>query len=131
MILIALFAVQSRGTGAVSIAFGPITLVWFAALAAAGIAHIADDPRIFAALNPLNAVTFLVHGGFSALIVLGAVFLTVTGAEALLRRSRTFRPQADTARLAGGGLSGSDAELSRTGRLCAERCRAPLRIPSI
>lgn len=83
VILIALFAVQSHGTGAVSKAFGPITLVWFAALAAAGIAHIADDPRIFAALNPLNAVTFLVHGGFSALIVLGAVFLTVTGAEAL------------------------------------------------
>ncbi|MDH6268459.1 KUP system potassium uptake protein [Rhizobium sp. SG_E_25_P2] len=83
VILIALFAVQSRGTGAVSKAFGPITLVWFAALAAAGVAHIADDPRIFAALNPINAVTFLIHGGFSALIVLGAVFLTVTGAEAL------------------------------------------------
>ncbi|WP_246697319.1 potassium transporter Kup [Rhizobium sp. G21] len=83
VILILLFAVQSRGTGAVSKAFGPITLVWFITLAAAGVSHIADDPRIFAALNPFNAVSFLIHGGFSALIVLGAVFLTVTGAEAL------------------------------------------------
>ena len=82
-ILVLLFAVQSQGTGAVSRAFGPIMMVWFAVMALGGIAHIADDPTIFAAINPLHAVTFLLHDGYVGFVVLGAVFLTVTGAEAL------------------------------------------------
>ncbi|MBY5736054.1 potassium transporter Kup [Rhizobium leguminosarum] len=82
-IMIVLFAVQSKGTAAVSIFFGPITVLWFLAMAAGGLIHIGDDWRILEALNPINALSFLAHAGSVGLIVLGAVFLTVTGAEAL------------------------------------------------
>jgi KUP system potassium uptake protein len=82
-IIVLLFAVQSRGTGAVSIFFGPITLIWFLVMGAAGVAHIGDDLSILAAFNPVHAVTFLWNAGLIGFIVLGAVFLTVTGAEAL------------------------------------------------
>ncbi|BCH53417.1 MULTISPECIES: potassium transporter Kup [Rhizobium/Agrobacterium group] len=83
VILIVLFAVQSRGTGAVANFFGPITVVWFLVMAAGGIGHIFDDPAIFRAFNPIHAVTFLFQEKFLGFVVLGAVFLTVTGAEAL------------------------------------------------
>ncbi|MQX95856.1 potassium transporter Kup [Sinorhizobium medicae] len=83
VIILLLFAVQSRGTGAVSVFFGPITLVWFLVMAAAGIAHIGDDLAILSAFNPLNAIGFLWNAGFVGFVVLGAIFLTVTGAEAL------------------------------------------------
>lgn len=82
-ILIALFAIQSRGTAAVSKLFGPICVVWFLAMAALGILHIGDDPAVLQALSPHHAVTFLLTHGTIGLLVLGAVFLTVTGAEAL------------------------------------------------
>lgn len=82
-ILIGLFAIQSRGTGTVARLFGPITLIWFFVLAAGGVSHIFDDPAIFQAFNPVHAVSFLLREGTLGLIVLGAVFLTVTGAEAL------------------------------------------------
>ncbi len=83
VIMILLFLVQSRGTAAVSKFFGPITVVWFLALAWGGLLHISDDYQILQALNPVNAIWFITHAGFVGLIVLGAVFLTVTGAEAL------------------------------------------------
>ncbi|NKE92360.1 potassium transporter Kup [Rhizobium phaseoli] len=83
VILALLFIVQSRGTGAVARFFGPITAVWFLVMAAAGISHISDDYGILAAFNPYYAVSFLLHEGFYGVVVLGAVFLTVTGAEAL------------------------------------------------
>ena len=83
VILIGLFAVQSRGTAAMSKLFGPVCLVWFAAMAAIGLLHIADDPTILAAFVPSHAVSFMLHHGVLGLLVLGAVFLTVTGAEAL------------------------------------------------
>jgi len=83
VIMILLFMVQSHGTAAVSNFFGPITVVWFLALAWGGLLHISDDYEILQALNPLNAIWFITHAGFVGLIVLGAVFLTVTGAEAL------------------------------------------------
>ncbi|WP_246733193.1 potassium transporter Kup [Rhizobium ruizarguesonis] len=82
-IMLLLFFVQSVGTAAVSNFFGPITLLWFAVMGVAGFLHLADDPSIFAALNPLYALDFITHAGFVGLVVLGAVFLTVTGAEAL------------------------------------------------
>lgn len=82
-ILIGLFAVQSRGTGAVARFFGPITAIWFLVMAAGGIIHVFDDIGIFAAFNPWYAITFLLREGFLGIVVLGAVFLTVTGAEAL------------------------------------------------
>jgi KUP system potassium uptake protein len=82
-ILVALFVVQARGTGAVAKAFGPITLVWFVVMALGGVIHLADDPSVFTAINPWNAAWFVIHGGWAGFVVLGAVFLTVTGAEAL------------------------------------------------
>jgi KUP system potassium uptake protein len=82
-ILIGLFAVQSRGTGAMARFFGPITALWFVVMAAGGIYHIFDDLGIFAAFNPWYAISFMLREGFLGIIVLGAVFLTVTGAEAL------------------------------------------------
>jgi KUP system potassium uptake protein len=83
VIMLLLFFVQSRGTAAVSNFFGPITLLWFLVMGLAGLLHLTDDPSIFAALNPLYALDFITHAGFVGLVVLGAVFLTVTGAEAL------------------------------------------------
>ncbi|SIR07940.1 KUP system potassium uptake protein [Rhizobium sp. RU20A] len=83
IILVALFAVQSRGTAAVSNFFGPITVIWFLVLAAGGISHIGDDLAILSAFNPFHAVHFMITEGYLGIIVLGAVFLTVTGAEAL------------------------------------------------
>jgi len=82
-ILIALFAIQSRGTGAVANLFGPITAIWFIVMALGGIVHISDDFGILTAFNPFYAARFLWLDGFLGFVVLGAVFLTVTGAEAL------------------------------------------------
>jgi KUP system potassium uptake protein len=82
-IMVGLFMVQSKGTGAVAKFFGPITVVWFLAMAWGGLIHIGDDWTILEALNPVNALWFITHAGWAGLIVLGAVFLTVTGAEAL------------------------------------------------
>lgn len=82
-IIVALFSVQSRGTAAVASWCGPIILVWFAALALGGLSHIAEAPEILAAFNPLYGAELLLTHGFAGMIALGAVFLTVTGAEAL------------------------------------------------
>ena len=82
-ILVALFWVQSHGTARVSALFGPITLVWFLAIAALGLLHAGDRPAIFGAFNPAAAVGFLVEHGLGSLPVMGSVFLAVTGAEAL------------------------------------------------
>jgi KUP system potassium uptake protein len=82
-ILIGLFAVQSRGSGAVGKWFGPICVVWFTTLAALGLRHLGADWGMLTAFNPLAGVAFLTsHAGLS-FAVLGSVFLTVTGAEAL------------------------------------------------
>jgi len=82
-ILVTLFMVQSRGTASVARFFGPITAVWFLVLAALGVYHIADDPSIFRALSPHYGVIFLLDNGLLGFIILGSVFLAVTGAEAL------------------------------------------------
>jgi KUP system potassium uptake protein len=83
-ILIPLFAIQSRGTARIAILFGPVCLVWFAAMAGLGLWHVAQAPDIISAFNPLHGVSFLISHGMTGLMVLGAVFLTVTGAEALV-----------------------------------------------
>lgn len=82
-ILIGLFAFQSRGTAAVSRLFGPVCVVWFLAIGGIGLIHIADGPGIIASFLPWHAVMFVAGHGVLGLFVLGAVFLTVTGAEAL------------------------------------------------
>ncbi|ETR74786.1 potassium transporter Kup [Afipia sp. P52-10] len=83
VILVALFAVQSRGTAKVATFFGPITLVWFAAIAIAAVPQIIRTPEVLFAFNPLHAVGFVASHGMIGLVTLGAVFLAVTGAEAL------------------------------------------------
>jgi len=83
LILVALFAVQSRGTAMVASAFGPVMVVWFATLGVLGLVHLVDDPSVLAAINPLYAVEFLLSHGTIGLVTLGAVFLAVTGGEAL------------------------------------------------
>jgi len=82
-ILLALFAIQSRGTAAIGHFFGPIMLLWFAAMAIMGVWGIAQHPQVFAAINPVYGLTYLVSHGATGFLVLGAVFLCVTGAEAL------------------------------------------------
>jgi KUP system potassium uptake protein len=83
VILLALFAAQSRGTARVAAFFGPIMLVWFAIIGIAAIPAIVRQPEIFFALNPLYAVEFMLNHGIIGFVTLGAVFLAVTGAEAL------------------------------------------------
>jgi KUP system potassium uptake protein len=83
IILLGLFAAQSRGTARVASLFGPVMLVWFVAIAVAGLLHIRDDPGVLAAIDPSYAVTFLHGHGHIGLVTLGAVFLVVTGGEAL------------------------------------------------
>jgi KUP system potassium uptake protein len=82
-ILVLLFAIQRRGTAAIGMVFGPITLLWFLTLALLGVRHIADAPSILLAVNPRYAIEFLARDNGSGFGVLGAVFLSVTGAEAL------------------------------------------------
>jgi len=82
-ILLVLFALQSRGTARVASAFGPVMVVWFAALGLLGLVHIVDDPSVLVAINPLYAAQFLLTHGTIGLVTLGAVFLAVTGGEAL------------------------------------------------
>jgi KUP system potassium uptake protein len=83
IILIGLFAIQSRGTAKVGAMFGPVMLLWFATLAVLGIAEIATRPGVLVALSPHHAVRFFLEHGRGGFLVLGAVFLVVTGGEAL------------------------------------------------
>ena len=83
IILLVLFAVQSRGTAHVAAFFGPVMCIWFAVIAIAAIPPIMRHPEVLFALNPLHAVTFMVRHGIIGFVTLGAVFLAVTGAEAL------------------------------------------------
>lgn len=83
VILVGLFVMQSRGTARVANIFGPITVIWFIALAAGGILHLLSTPSVLAALNPIPGILFAVTNGSVGLTVMGLVFLAVTGAEAL------------------------------------------------
>ncbi|MGB7007900.1 MAG: potassium transporter Kup [Pseudolabrys sp.] len=82
-VLVSLFAVQSRGTASVAAVFGPIMMFWFLAIAVAGIWHVGQNLRVLLAFNPWYGVNFLLHHGIVGFYTLGAVFLVVTGAEAL------------------------------------------------
>ncbi|MBX9883110.1 MAG: potassium transporter Kup [Sphingomonas sp.] len=82
-ILVGLFLIQSRGTERVAKLFGPVCALWFLVLAAMGLIHVFDEPAILRVVSPHYGVLFLIDHGVTGLFVLGAVFLTVTGAEAL------------------------------------------------
>lgn len=83
VILVALFAVQRRGTGGIGKVFGVAMVVWFFSIAAAGLSWVIRAPRILHAVNPVHAVRFLSHHGLKGFLVLGAVVLCITGGEAL------------------------------------------------
>ncbi|HEY0840293.1 MAG TPA: KUP/HAK/KT family potassium transporter, partial [Vulgatibacter sp.] len=83
MILFALFAFQHRGTGGIGSIFGPVMAGWFVVVAALGIGGIVRNPVVLKAVNPYHAVWFFAHNGFHGFLVLGAVVLCLTGAEAL------------------------------------------------
>jgi len=82
-ILIALFCIQSRGTERVGKLFGPVMVLWFVAIAVAGLVAIVREPIVLRALDPRNAAGFVVHHGVFGFLVFGAVVLAVTGVEAL------------------------------------------------
>ncbi len=83
VILVGLFALQSRGTGRMAALFGPITLIWFVVIAILGAIQVTAYPAVLHALNPYYGAVFLASNGWIGLITLGAVFLVVTGGEAL------------------------------------------------
>ena len=83
VVLVALFAVQPRGTSDIGKVFGPIMLTWFAVISVLGIGGILRDPAVLAGLSPTYAIAYLAHHGFTGFALLGGVFLCVTGAEAL------------------------------------------------
>jgi KUP system potassium uptake protein len=83
VILLALFAIQSQGTARIGQAFGPVMFVWFIAMALTGLRGIVQHPAVIAALDPRYGLAYLVSNGLSGFLVLGGVFLCVTGAEAL------------------------------------------------
>jgi KUP system potassium uptake protein len=82
-ILIALFAAQRRGTAGIGAVFGPVMILWFLTIGGLGLAWLVRDPHVLVALAPSYAVRFFVHNGLHGFFTLGAVFLVVTGAEAL------------------------------------------------
>jgi KUP system potassium uptake protein len=82
-LLVALFMVQKRGTGGIGRWFGPICVVWFATIAILGLMALTRAPQVLAALNPIPGLALLAHHPKIAPVILGSVFLTVTGAEAL------------------------------------------------
>src|SRR4051794_912544 len=83
VILVGLFVVQSRGTAAIGRIFGPVMLLWFVAIAVMGLAEAVRNPSVFLAVSPHHAILFMVHHGYTGFLVLGSVFLVVTGGEAL------------------------------------------------
>ena len=82
-ILVGIFAVQSRGTAKIGAVFGPVMLVWFATLGVLGAVQVIQDPAVLAAVNPAHGIRFFAQNGWHGFVVLGSVFLVVTGGEAL------------------------------------------------
>ena len=82
-VLVLLFLFQKHGTSRIGTVFGPIMLLWFSTIAFLGISWIVREPRVLAAIDPTHGVEFFIHNGWRGFVVLGAVFLVVTGGEAL------------------------------------------------
>ena len=83
LVLLGLFSIQSRGTAQVGSIFGPVMVVWFITIAILGLGAIINEPTVLAALSPHYAIQFFVQNGWAGFLILGAVFLVVTGGEAL------------------------------------------------
>jgi hypothetical protein len=93
VILILLFAIQPLGTARIGRAFGLIMLTWFLIIAALGVYGVLQHPNIWVAINPLSGLDYLMSCGFQSFLVLGGVFLCVTGSEALYADIGHFRPR--------------------------------------
>ncbi|SEE27459.1 KUP system potassium uptake protein [Rhizobiales bacterium GAS188] len=141
-ILIALFAIQPQGTSWIGKAFGPIMGVWFLMIAALGVWGIAQHPAVLAAINPLYGLRYLFSNGYASFLVLGGVFLCVTGAEALYADMGHFG--ARPIRLAWSGVvfpslllnyAGQSAIVldgaSTTDNIFFRLCPAPLLVPLV
>jgi KUP system potassium uptake protein len=141
-ILVALFAIQPLGTSRIGKAFGPIMGLWFLSIAVLGILGIVRHPAVFAALNPLIGLRYLFSDGYASFLVLGGVFLCVTGAEALYADMGHFGPR--PIRLAWSGMvfpslilnyAGQSAIVlegaSTTDNIFYRLCPEPLLIPFV
>ncbi|MDD2541148.1 MAG: potassium transporter Kup [Desulfuromonadaceae bacterium] len=93
VILVSLFIFQKRGTARVGAVFGPVMVVWFATIAILGIGGILKAPEVFSAVNPLHGARFFIDNGWLAFLILGSVFLVVTGGEALYADMGHFGPR--------------------------------------
>lgn len=93
VILVILFMIQSRGTTRVGMLFGPVMVLWFATIAVLGFSWVVREPRVLAAFNPFHGLTFFQANGWHGFVVLGAVFLVVTGGEALYADMGHFGPK--------------------------------------
>ncbi len=140
-VLLALFLVQRQGTARIGGAFGPIMLVWLFAIAGLGVSGILRHPGVLAALDPRYGLVYLRSGGFAGFLVLGGVFLCVTGAEALYADMGHFGPRPirlswsavvfpslvlNYAGQAGIVLAGAPADGNIFYRLCPDVFRIPL-----
>ncbi len=120
-ILVALFALQPMGTAKIGRTFGPIMLLWFAAIALLGLRGVIQHPGVLLAFNPLYAVRYIFSNGLTSFLVMGGVFLCVTGAEALYADMGHFG--ARPIRLSWSLIVFPEprAQLRRAMRHCAER----------
>ena len=105
VILVGLFLIQRYGTHRVGGLFGPIMVVWFATLAVLGVVWIVRSPAVLGAFNPRHAVDFFLVNGFTGFAVLGAVFLVVTGGEALYADMGHFGKQSHPRRVVRAGAA--------------------------
>jgi KUP system potassium uptake protein len=93
LVLVGLFALQSQGSERIGKLFGPVMTVWFVTIGVLGLSGIASHPGVLLALNPVYGIDYLLHHGFTGFLVLGAVFLCATGAEALYADMGHFGPR--------------------------------------
>jgi KUP system potassium uptake protein len=115
-ILIALFLIQRHGTERVGKLFGPVTLLWFVVISLLGVMHIARAPGVLAAVNPLHGARFFAENGWNGFLVLGSVFLVVTGGEALYADMGHFGRKPIRTAWYARGAPRAPAQLLRPGR---------------
>ena len=123
VIIVGLFFIQSRGTAGIGKLFGPVTLVWFSVLAILGVAQIFHYPQVLSAVNPFQAISFFIRNGGHGFIILGSVFLVVTGGEALYADMGHFGKKPIRHGVVCGRASGTAFKLFRAGRITARKSR--------
>ncbi len=120
VILLVLFLVQRHGTGGIGIVFGPLMCLWFVTLAVLGVKEVVHNPTVLWALSPVHGVRFFLENGGHGFLVLGAVFLVVTGGEALYADMGHFGYKPIRAGVVRARAAGADAQLPGAGGAAAE-----------